>query len=234
MADAYAEQTDKEETAALTFDERFGLLVDRESIERNNRKLARRLSLAKLRQHASLEDLDYAASRRLDKRVIRSLAGCDWIRRHENVILIGATGTGKTYLACALAHRACLEGFTARYYRKGRLLQDLQIARGDGRYPRLMRTIGKTDVLVLDDWGLAALTDPQRRDLLEILDDRHDVKSTVVTSQLPVEKWHDAIGDPTLADAIMDRLIHNAHRIEIAGDSMRKRRSTLTPKTEGK
>ena len=232
MADAYAEQTDNREAAVLSFDERLGLLVDREAIERDNRILKRRLTQAKLRQQATLEDVDYAASRRLDKRVLRSLAACDWIRGHENLILIGSTGTGKTYLACALAHRACLEGFTARYFRKGRLLQDLQIARGDGSYLKLMRTLAKTDLLVIDDWGLAALTDSNRRDLLELLDDRHGTRSTVVTSQIPVEKWHEAIGDPTLADAILDRLVHNAHRIEIGGESMRKRRSTITQSQE--
>jgi DNA replication protein DnaC len=169
-----------------------------------------------------MEDLQYSQARGLDKSLVRGLARCDWIRKHQNVLLVGATGTGKTYLACALAHKACLEGFTARYERLSRLLESVQLARLDGTYPKLINQLMKTDVLILDDWGLATINGVARNDLLEILDDRHALRSTIVTSQLPIDKWHAAIGEATLADAILDRLVHNAHRLTLKGDSMRK------------
>lgn len=228
MADAYAEQAGTRAADALSFDERLALLVDRERAGRDSRLLTNRLQRAHLRHTASMEDLDYSAARGLDKTVIRALARCAYIREHQNILIVGATGTGKTYLACALAHKACLEGFTARYERLSRLLESVQVARADGTYPKLMATLAKTDVLVLDDWGIAPIPGTGRNDLLEILDDRHGSRSTIVTSQLPVTEWYATIGDATLADAILDRVVHNAHRIVLTGDSMRKKRAFTT------
>ena len=228
MADAYAEQMDQRGADALTFDERLGLLVDREASDRESRRLTSRLRRARLRQSAAIEDIDYAASRGFDKTVIRSLARCNYIREHQNILIVGPTGTGKTYLACAFAHKACLEGYSAKYHRLSTLLADLEIAKADGRYPKLVTAIAKTDVLILDDWGLAPIADHVRAILLEILDDRHGNKSTIVTSQLPIDAWHTAIGEATIADAILDRLVHNGHKIELSGESMRKKRSTIT------
>lgn len=228
MADAYAEQTDHPDVHALSFDERLGLLVDREASDRESRRLTNRLRRARLRQNASIEDIDYAQARGIDKAFFRTLARCSYISEHQNVLLVGATGTGKTYLACALAHKACLMGFTARYHRLSSLLTELEIAKADGRYAKLIRELAKTDLLILDDWGLAPVTDPMRPVLLEVLDDRHGSRSTIVASQLPIEYWHTAIGGATIADAILDRLVHNGHKIELKGDSMRKKRSSIT------
>lgn len=222
MARALREQIEMPEIEQLGFDERFGLLVDRELSERADRQLKRRLKHATLRQSACLADIDYRKTRGLDKRMILELASCDWIARHHNVIITGATGVGKSFVACALAHTACLEGYGAMYYRLPRLVEELQLARGDGRYLRLLKQLARVDVLLLDDWGLVRLTAPQQTDLLELLDDRHQRRSTIVTSQLPTDKWHEAMADPTLADAILDRLVHNAHRITLKGESMRK------------
>lgn len=203
MADAYAEQFDNSEAASLTFDERLGLLVDREASDRESRRLTSRLRRARLKQTAVIEDIDYSAARGVDKTFIRSLARCNYIREHQNILMVGATGTGKTYLACALAHKACLEGFTARYHRLSTLLADLEIAKADGRYVKLIRELAKVDCLILDDWGLAPIEDHVRPILLEILDDRHGNRSTIVTSQLPIDAWHTAIGGATIADAIL-------------------------------
>lgn len=232
MATALAEQMAMPDIDELAFEERLGLLVDREATERENRRLTSRLRRAKLKHNAALEDIDYRHPRGLDKSLIRSLAACQWVKEHLNILLTGPTGVGKTWLACALAQKACREGHTALYLRLPRLLQDMAIAKGDGRYPKLLATLAKMDVLILDDWGLAKLTAEHRRDLLEILEDRHGIRSTLATSQLPIEKWHDTIGDPTMADAILDRLVHNAYKINLNGGSMRKRKANLTRTTQ--
>ncbi len=222
MLKALEEQQRIPDIGDLGFEERLGLLIDREMTERENRHLATRLKKAKLRHSCCVEDINFKASRGLDKTLILSLAACTWIARGLNLLLCGPTGIGKSYLACALGHKACLEGYSVLYLRLPRLFEELRLAKADGRYGKLMLGYAKTDLLILDDWGLTPTTDPQRRDLLEILEDRYGKRSTIVTSQLPVAAWHEAIGDPTLADAILDRLVHNAHKIELKGDSMRK------------
>jgi DNA replication protein DnaC len=229
MAKALSEQLQMPDITALSFDERFGLLVDRELTERDARRLTTRLRQAKLRQTACCEDLNYRHPRGLDKALVTSLATCQWIRDHRNVLITGPTGVGKTWIACALGHQACRDGWTTLYLRLPRLLHDLLLAKGDGRYPKLMTMLAKTELLILDDWGLAALSDENRRDLLELLEDRHERRATIVTSQLPVEHWHEALGDPTLADAILDRLVHNAYKIALHGDSLRKRTAKEAP-----
>jgi DNA replication protein DnaC len=212
----------------LAFEERLGLLVDREITERENRRLTNRLRRAKLRHNAALEDIDYQNPRGLDKSLIQSLAACQWAKEHLNILITGPTGVGKTWLACALAQKACREGYTAQYVRLTRLLRELMIAKGDGSYPKLLASLAKVDVLILDDWGLMKLSAENRRDLLEVLEDRHGIRSTIATSQLPIDEWHAVIGDPTLADAILDRLVHNAYKINLRGESMRKRQAKLT------
>ena len=231
MAAALTDQMAMPDIDDLSFEERLGLLVDREMTERENRRLTSRLRRAKLRHNAALEDIDYQHARGLDKGLIQSLAACQWVREHLNVLITGPTGVGKTWLGCALAQKACREGYTAQYIRLTRLLRELMIAKGDGRYPRLLANLAKVDVLILDDWGLMKLSAENRRDLLEVLEDRHGRRSTVATSQLPIEKWHAVIGDPTLADAILDRLVHNAYKINLRGESMRKRQEKLTSTT---
>ncbi len=234
MHKALTEQMNMPDIDALSFEERLGLLADREMTEREDRRLTTRLRQAKLKHNACIEDIDYRAARGLDKALMLQLASCRWIHEGLNLIINGPTGVGKTWIACALAHKACQEGYTALYLRLPRLLEELTLAHGDGRFPKLMATFAKTDLIVLDDWGLAKLNLEQRRDLLELLDDRHPNRSTIVTSQIPVDHWHEIIGDPTLADAILDRLVHNAYRIKLKGESMRKRRSKLTTTTPAK
>ena len=228
MAKAMEEQMSMPDIESLSFDERLGLLIDREMTARENRRLDTRLRKAKLRQNVPVEDIDYHHPRGLDKSLILKLSDCNWIREHNNLIITGPTGTGKTFLACAIAQKACREGYSTQYLRLNRLFQDLVIAKGDGRYSKLLSSFAKTDLLLFDDFGIAKLNQDQARDLLEILDDRHGIRSTIFTSQFPIEKWHDLIGDPTLADAIMDRLVHNAYKIKLKGDSMRKKNSRLT------
>jgi DNA replication protein DnaC len=231
MAKALTEQMALPDIDELSFEERLGLLVDREMTEREDRRLTTRLRQAKLKQNACIEDIDFKQPRGLDKSLILDLAQCQWIKRHLNLLITGPTGVGKTWVACALAQKACREGFTSLYLRLPRLLQELPIAKGDGTYTRLMNRLAKVDVLILDDWGLSKLIAEQRRDLLEILEDRHDNRSTIVTSQLPLDQWHHIIGDPTLADAILDRLVHNAYKFNLKGESMRKNKSMLTAPT---
>ena len=228
MAAALADQSATPDITDLSFEERLGLLVDREMTERDNRRMSSRLRRAKLRHAAILEDIDYWNSRGLDKGLVQSLASCQWVKEHLNVLITGPTGVGKTWLACALAHKACREGYTAQYVRLTRLLRELTIAKGDGQYSKLLTSLAKVDVLILDDWGLMKLSAENRRDLLEVLEDRHGRRSTIATSQLPIEEWHGVIGDATLADAILDRLVHNAYKINLRGESMRKRQAKLT------
>lgn len=206
----------------LSFEQRLGLLVDREITERENRRLKTRLRQAGLRQNACLEDLDTQTPRGLDKALITHLATGRWIREGLALLILGSTGVGKTWIACALAQQACRLGLTARYLRVPRLFEELKLAHADGSYPSVMKRLAKFDLIVLDDWGLTHLDTTARRDLLELLDDRCGKRSTLVTSQLPVEHWHDSIGDPTIADAILDRLVHTSYRITLKGESMRK------------
>ena len=228
MLNAFEEQMQMAEIDKLSFEERFGLLVDRELTERENRRLKTRLRKAALRHNASMEDIDFQHPRRLDKSLILELSACSWLKAHHNLFILGPTGIGKSYLACAFAQKACREGYSARYVRLPKLFSELSLSKGDGRYGRLLSELARTDLLVLDDWGLSKLNAEQRRDFLEIVEDRYGLRSTVITSQVPVELWHDVIDDPTLADAILDRLVHNAYKIKLEGDSMRKKKRKLT------
>lgn len=222
MANALDEQVKSNACQDMTFEERLGLLVDREMTERTNRQIAIRLKLSKLRQSSCVEDIDYRQARSLDRSLLVELTGCAWISRHDNCLITGPTGVGKTYLACALANKACREGFKVTYERTSRLLESVAVARAEGKFARRLSAIAKYDLLILDDWGIAPLTLEQSRDLLEIFEDRYDRRSTLVTSQLPVQDWHKLLPDPTLADAVLDRLVHNAHRIDLNGELMRK------------
>ncbi len=228
MLTALQEQMGMDDIDDLSFEERLGLLVDREAVYRESRRLKTRLRKAKLRHDAAVEDIDFRHPRGLDKSLVMRLADCIWLKNHENLIITGPTGVGKSYLACAFAQKACRTEYSAIYLRTSRLFENLGIAKGDGRYIKLLTGFAKTDLLVLDDFGLAKLNREQQHDLLEILEDRHGLKSTLVTSQLPVEHWHEQIGDPTMADAILDRLVHSAHKIKLKGDSMRKMKANLT------
>ncbi len=228
MAQALEEQGRLPEVERMTFEERLGLLVEREVSLRASTQTAGRLRRARLKHAATPEDVDYRTARGLDRSLFNRLLAGEWIAQHQNVLITGPTGVGKTWLACALANHACRQGHTSLYLRVPRLIEELTIAHGDGRYVKFMAQLARVDVLLLDDWGLATLTDSARRDMLELLDDRHGTRSTIVTSQLPLAHWHDAIGDSTLADAILDRLVHNAHQLTLAGESMRKKKSSLT------
>lgn len=223
MAMAFAEQQTNAASMSLSFDERFAMLVDREHTWRENRRVSRLLREAKLKSsQACMEDVQYGAGRKLDKALIAQLANCQWIRAHQNLILTGATGCGKTWLACALGNAACRQGLSVAYVRTPRLFEELRIAHGDGSFGKRLSALAKTDLLILDDWGLAPLDQSGRNDLLEVLDDRVGTRSTVITSQLPVEHWHAYLNDPTLADAILDRVLHSAHKLSLAGESLRK------------
>lgn len=227
MAKALREQFQNQAATTLSFEERLGLLIDREMSERENKRLVTRLRTAKLRVSAAIEDIDFRQPRGLDKSLVLSLASNQWITEHHNLLIIGPTGVGKSYLACALSHKACRDGHVVLYQRLPRLLEELALSHHDGRYRKLMKSLLKADLLILDDFGLAPLTTDQQRDLLEIIDDRYDRRSTLVTSQLPVKHWHDILADPTLADAILDRLVHNAYKLELKGESMRKSKSKI-------
>lgn len=229
MADAFSEQLQKP-MLDLDFESRLGLLIDREYYLRENKRLYRRLTQAKLKEQASIEDIDFKHERSLNKSVVQELARGQWIYKHLNLLITGPTGCGKTYLACALAHKACLTSFSARYYRLPRLWNELKIAKANGTYANWLSQLAKIDVVILDDWGLVAPDAEQRRDLLEILDDRYQRKSTIITSQLPVKVWYEHLNDATLADAILDRLIHNSIRLELNGDSLREKQKSLQTK----
>ena len=223
MADAFTQQQEDPQTTQLSFEERFALLVDRQWSWRQNRALERRLRDARLQGPACMEDIDFRATRGLDKQVVRSLTqDSDWVRRHQNIFLVGPTGLGKTFLARAFGQKACRDGFTAYFSSAAQLFRELELARADGSYAKRLRALGQVDVLIVDDWAMAPLTDAERRAFLEICDERYSTRSTLLTSQLPVVKWHAQIGDPTVADSILDRLVHSAHQIDLQGDSIRK------------
>jgi DNA replication protein DnaC len=225
MAEGLEEQMASSRYDSLSFEERLGLLVDFESTQRDDRRIQSRLKQASLRQSACLEDVCHSSKRGLDPSLVRSLADCRWIKEGLNVLITGATGVGKSWLACALGHQACLKGYKTKYYRASRLFEELELARGDGRYPKLMRAISRLNLIIIDDWGLSPLKEHERRDMLEILEDRYGNASTIIAGQIPVEHWHDIIGNPTFADAIMDRLVHQAYKIELDGDTMRKKKN---------
>jgi len=223
MLQSWNEQRASPKAEELAFDERFGLMVDAEELYRENRRLKRTLNQAKLKQSsACIEGIDYPVKRRLDKAVVRQLGTCRWVKEAHNVSVSGATGTGKTYVACALAHQACRKGYRALYRRMPSLFQELRLARADGTHLRLMARYARMNVLVIDDFGIAPLTDQDRQDLLELLDDRYDVGSVIISGQLPPERWHEYIDDPTLADAICDRVLHRVHKLKLSGPSRRK------------
>jgi DNA replication protein DnaC len=235
MAAAFTQQLQQPDTHDLAFEDRFSLLVERELTERENRRLTRLLQLARLRQPACVEDIDYKHGRALERSLMASLVSCDWIRAHHNLHLTGPTGTGKSWLACALGHQACRQGLSVRYERVPRLLDSLRIAHADGSLAKRLAQLAKIELLILDDFGLKPITQTERHDLLEVIEDRHALRSTLITTQLPIAHWHEYLGEPTVADALLDRLLHNAYKIELRGESMRKKekpdgqtRKTLT------
>ena len=225
MADAFLEMQSNSDAASLAREDWLGLVLDREVTARDSKRLARRLSQARLRQNAVVEDTDFRAPRGLDRALFHKLAGCDWIRQSQHLVISGPTGVGKSWLACALGHKACREGVSVLYRRASRLFAELATARGEGRLPRMLATLERTKLLIIDDWGPEPLTAEQRRDLLEIADDRYEKGSLLVTSQVPVSRWHELVGDPTIGDALLDRIVHRAHRIELKGPSLRKRQA---------
>jgi DNA replication protein DnaC len=225
MADAFTQQQEDAQSAQLSFEERFALLVDRQWNWRQNRALERRIRDARLKGTACVEDIDFRAARGLDKQVVRSLIhDSDWVRRHQHVFLVGPTGIGKSFLARAFGQKACRDGFTAYFATAAQLFRELEMARADGSYGKRLRMLSQVDVLIVDDWAMAPMTEPERRAFLEICDERYLTRSTLLTSQLPVAKWHAQIGDPTVADSILDRLVHGAHKLELQGESMRKKK----------
>ena len=231
MATAFQELDAQSEARGLEHGEWLAILLEREATMRRQKRFEARARAAKLRHDAQIENADFRAARGLDRSLFMALAGCDWIRKHHSLLVTGPAGVGKSWLACALGHKACREDFSVAYHRGPRLFATLALARGDGRYGRILKSLAKTDLLVLDDWGPEKLNDDQRRDLLEIIEDRYERRSTIVTSQVPLDRWWEIIGNPTLADAILDRLVHNAYRIDLTGESMRKQRSPMALET---
>ena len=232
MAEAFRAQAETPDMSQFSFEERFAMLVDQQWLWKENRALARRLSIAKLKERGVIEDINYQHPRGLDRKLIRTLASSEWVRQKLNTLLIGPTGIGKSWLACALAHKACRDGFVVLHKRMNELFRELAIAHADGTIGRILLKFSRVDVLLLDDFAMAPLKDSERRDLLEICDDRYQRRSMILTSQLPVAHWHEQIGDPTIADSILDRLVHNAYRIELNGESMRKQRPSRKPEQE--
>ena len=222
MAEGFRAQRESAEASGLSFEERFALLVDQQWTWRENRALARRLRGAKLKERGVIEDINYQHPRQLDRKLVRSLITSDWVRQRHNLIFIGPTGIGKSWLACALAHKACRDGFTVLHKRTAELFRDLVVAHADGTFGRMLLKLSRIDVLLLDDFAMTPLKDTERRDFLEICDDRYQCRSLILTSQVPVEHWHEQIGDPTIADSILDRIVHDAYRIELNGESLRK------------
>jgi DNA replication protein DnaC len=225
MADAFRSQLETPESGQLNFEERFALLVDQQWQWKENRSLDRRLRAARLKERGLMEDVDYQHPRGLDRKLLRTLAGGEWVRQHQNVLLIGSTGLGKTWLACALAQKACRDGHTVLHKRAAELFREFSVAHADGSFGRMLIRLSRIDILVLDDFAMAPLKDAERRDFLELCDERYQRTSMILTSQVPVAHWHEQIGDPTLADSILDRLVHNAYRIELSGESIRKNRN---------
>jgi DNA replication protein DnaC len=223
MAEAFAQQLEQPDVQRLSFDERLALLVDRELTYRRNRRLQRLLHDAHFRQQACVEEIDFQPKRGLDRSMIAGLSSCDWIRQRHNLLITGATGTGKSWMACALGQAACRQGLAVKYERTHRLLEQLRIARGDGSYHKKLAGLAKLDLLILDDFGLKPLQQTERHDLLEIIEDRHDVHSTLITSQLPVSSFYEYLNEPTIAEALLDRLLHGAHRLELKGESLRRK-----------
>lgn len=232
MADAFRTQLETAASSQLSFEERFALLVDQQWLWKENRALARRLQSARLKERGVIEDIDYQHPRGLDRKLMRTLSTSEWVRQHQNLLFCGPTGIGKSWLSCALAQKACRDGFSVSHKRSTELFRELAVAHIDGSLGRLLLKLSKVDVLVLDDFAMAPLKDSERRDFLEICDDRYQRRSMVLTSQMPIAHWHEQIGDPTVADSILDRLVHNAYRIELAGESMRKKRSRKPPEEE--
>jgi DNA replication protein DnaC len=228
MAHALSSQLEQPGTyQGLSFEERLQLLTDNELLDRNQRKQQRLLKAARLKIHANPKEIDYQHPRGLSQSLMASLLQNDWIYKHQNLLITGPCGSGKTYIACALAHAACMKGYRVKYYRISRLLIELTQSKADGSYAKVLQALSKLDLLILDDWGLEPLNAPQRNDLMELMDDRHNSASTLMISQLPTDQWYQSIGDNTLADAILDRLMHNAHRIKLKGESMRKKQGII-------
>jgi DNA replication protein DnaC len=234
MADACRHQLEQPDITALSFEERFGLIVEHEWTDRQNRHLRRLLRDARLRLPACMEEMDYNPVRGLDRSFLLSLATCEWLQSHLNIIITGLTGCGKTWTACALGNAACRQGYSVRYYRVSQLLSDLALARADGTHAKLFSSICKVKLLILDDWGLVPCTQAESREILDLVEERYNVSSCIIVSQVPVDHWHEVLVDPTMADAILDRLVHNSYRIALKGDSMRRLRSPLVPDAGGK
>ncbi|NRP22018.1 Insertion sequence putative ATP-binding protein [Ensifer adhaerens] len=231
MATAFQELDAQSEARGLEHGEWLAILLEQETTMRRQKRFEARARAAKLRHDAQIENADFRAARGLDRNLFMTLAGCDWTRKHHSLLITGPAGVGKSWLACALGHKACREDFSVAYHRVPRLFATLALARGDGRYGRILKSLAKTDLLILDDWGPEKLNDDQRRDLLEIIEDRYERRSTIVTSQVPLDRWWEIIANPTLADAILDRLVHSAYRIDLTGESMRKQRAPALPET---